>query len=42
MRVADATVGELQKELAAAEEGQMSKFKAFKENVEMYTRVRVI
>ena len=42
MRVADASVGELQKELVLAEDGQLAKLKPFKENVEIFTRVRVI
>ncbi len=39
MRVADATVGELQKEISAAEEGTLEQFKG---SIEIYTRVRVI
>ena len=39
MRIADASVGELQKELGAADEG---KLRLFKESIEMFTRVRVI
>ena len=42
MRTADATVGELQKELSSAEDGQIGKLKAFTGSIEMYTRVRVI
>jgi hypothetical protein len=42
MRVADSTVSELQKELNAAEDGELAKFIPFKNSVEMFTRVRVI
>lgn len=42
MRTADATVGELHKELAGTEDGQLGKLKTFAGSIEMYTRVRVV
>ena len=41
MRIADAILGELQKELAASEEGKLKSF-ADGASVEMYARIRVI